>query len=238
MWSPKDRDEAGVSRNPVAEGEHDEKLALGEKTEEFGALLKYTIAGYVGGLVLGGFLDYLGFQLSAIGQWLVRTLSGEGESLFEGFFALRRRLSRSAAGMAEAYGWGKVIGMTIPGWIDWGSRALGINVYGVEGFYIPYFYAMSDQIGANISGLLFLRRRSASWGEALVAYVRHPVMLASLLVVLAVPLGLLLARLLGFRPSTQVLTALETIVSNLCWVPPLAGWLWERRKLRVGDDSN
>jgi len=214
----------------TAQSENDEKLESDEGTEEFGELLKYTIAGYVGGLLLGSILDRLGFQLSAVGQWLVRTISGEGESLFEGLFALRRRLAGSAAGMAEAYGWGKVIGMIIPWGIDWGSRALGVDVYGIQGFYIPYFYAMSDQIGANISGLLFLRRRSSSWGEALADYARHPVMLASLLVIFAVPVGLFLVRILGFSPSTQVLTALETIASNLCWVPPTVGWLWERRR--------
>lgn len=206
------------------------EVKLGEDSEEFGELLRYTLAGYVGGLLLGGVLDYLGFQQSAVGQWLVRTVSGEGESLLEGLFALRRRLGGSAAGMAEAYGWGKVVGITIPWLVDWGSRALGVDVYGVGGFYIPYFYSMSDQIAANISGLLFLRRRSRTWREALGDYARHPVMLTSLSVILAAPAGLLLARVLGFSPSTQVLTAFETIASNLCWVPPVVGWLWERRR--------
>jgi hypothetical protein len=54
-------------------------------------------------------------------------------------------------------------------------------------------------------------------------------MLASLGVVLIVPAGLLGARLLGFSPTTQVYTAIETIAANLCWVPPLVGWLRERR---------
>ena len=214
----------------MPENEEAKELELADDSEEFGELIRYTFAGYVGGLVLGGLLDYWGFQQSAIGQWLVRTLSGEGESLLEGLYALRKRVSRSEAGMAEAYGWGKFIGMTIPWWIDWISRLLGVDVYGVPGFYIPYFYAMSDQIGANISGLLFLRRRSNSWRETLAGYTRHPVMLTSLLVILAVPVGLFLARTLGFSPSTQVLTALETIVANLCWVPPTVGWLWERRE--------
>jgi hypothetical protein len=40
-----------------------------------------------------------------------------------------------------------------------GRRILGVNVYGEEGFYIPYFYALSDQIGANISGLIFFRKK-------------------------------------------------------------------------------
>jgi hypothetical protein len=215
----------------MPENEHREEPELEEEeeeTEEFGELLRYTLVGYIGGLLLGGVLDHLGFQLSAVGQWLVRTVSGEGESLLEGLFALRRRLVKSTIGMAEAYSWGKVIGMTIPWWVDWGSRLLGVDVYGVQGFYIPYFYAMSDQIGANISGLLLLRRQSNSWGEALTSYRRHPVMIASLLVILIVPTGLFLARLLGFSPSTQTLTALETIASNLCWVPPLVGWLRER----------
>jgi hypothetical protein len=108
-----------------------------EEKGEFGELLKYTVPGYAGGLFLGALLDYLGFQRSSIGQWLVRTLSGEGESIFEGIYAIRQRLSRASGSMAEAYGWGKFLGMTAPWFIDWVSRLLGVNVYGVEGFYIP-----------------------------------------------------------------------------------------------------
>ena len=197
--------------------------------EEFGELLRYTLVGYIGGFALGGALDYLSLQRSAVGQWLVRTVSGEGESIMEGLYSLRHRMAGRAAGMAEAYGWGKLVGMTIPWWIDWGSRALGVDVYGAAGFYIPYFYAMSDQIGANVSGLLFLRRREGSWRPGLAAYLRHPVMITGLIVVLGVPLALLAARLLGFSPTTQVLTALETVVANLCWLPPTVGWWLGRR---------
>ncbi|MFH1031587.1 MAG: hypothetical protein V1767_03340 [Chloroflexota bacterium] len=204
---------------------------------EFSELIRYTLIGYAGGLILGALVDYLGFQSSAIGQWLVRTLSGEGESLFEGIYAIRHRLSHTAGSMAEAYGWGKLLGMTVPWFIDWGSRWLGVDVYGVEGFYIPYFYALSDQIGANISGLVFLWRKEHSFVGAIKLYIRHPVMLASLLIIFLVPIALLIARLLGFSPTTQVFTALETIAANLCWVPPLVGWLKERSEKRKDDKS-
>lgn len=205
------------------------KTGEGEK-EGFGGLLKFTIGGFIGGLLLGVGLDHLGFQRSAIGQWIVRTLSGEGESLFEGLFALRQRIRRAGETMAEAYGWGKLFGVSLPWVIDWGSRFLGVDVYGVEGFYIPYFYALSDQIGANASGLLFLLRKERSWSKAIREYIHHPVMLTSLLVILIVPVGLLTARLMGFSPTTQTFTALETIAANLCWLPPLVGWVKERRR--------
>jgi hypothetical protein len=198
--------------------------------EEFGELVKFTGAGFAGGLLLGALLDYLGFQRNPIGQWIVRTLSGEGESIFEGIYVILRRFRGSAGSMAEAYGWGKFLGMTVPWIIDWGSRLLGVDVYGVEGFYIPYLYAMSDQIGANISGFVYLRRREGSWLKVIEQYVRHPVMLASLAIILIVPVGLFTARLSGFSPTTQSFTALETIAANLCWVPPLVGWLRERLK--------
>jgi hypothetical protein len=57
--------------------------------------------------------------------------------------------------------WGKFLGMIAPWTIDGLSRLLGVDVYGREGFYIPYFYALSDQIGASISGMIFLLRRKA-----------------------------------------------------------------------------
>jgi hypothetical protein len=45
-----------------------------EKTEDketekegFGELLKFTVGGFTGGLLLGTLLDYFGFQRSAIG---------------------------------------------------------------------------------------------------------------------------------------------------------------------------
>jgi len=207
--------------------EHDKNTH--EKPEEdFKELIRYTASGFASGLIAATILDAVGLQRSPVGQWIVRTLSGEGESLLEGLYAIKSRLRGRIGSMAEAYGWGKFFGMMVPWIIDWGSRLIGIDVYGVESFYIPYFYAMSDQIGANVSGFLFLRRQQGSSPKALKNYVRHPVMLASLGVIFFVPLGLLLARFLGFRPATQLLTALETIAANLCWVPPLIGWLHER----------
>lgn len=206
-----------------------------EEKGEFGELLKYTTLGYAGGLFVGAVFDSIGFQRSPIGQWVVRTLSGEGESIFEGAYAIRQRLSRASSSMAEAYGWGKLLGMIAPWVIDWGSRFFGVDVYGVEGFYIPCFYALSDQIGANISGLVFLRRKEGTWRKGIIEYIHNPVMLASLAVILVVPIGLLLARLLGFSPTTQVYTAIETTVANLCWVPPLVGWLKEKSKRRRDD---
>lgn len=202
----------------------------GSETEEpFGELLTYTVAGYAGGLVVAAALDWLGFKRNPIGQSVVRTLSGEGESIFEGIFAIRRRLSGATGSMAEAYGWGKLFGMIVPWIIDFGSRLAGVDVYGAEGFYIPFFYAMSDQIGASVMGFVHLGRREQTWRSAVGRYFRTPVMVASLIVILLVPAGLLTARLLGFSPTTQVYTALETILANLCWVPPLAGWLAEKR---------
>jgi hypothetical protein len=201
-----------------------------ESEEEFGELLKYTASGFVGGLIVAAVFDSMGLQRSAVGQWIVRTLAGEGESILEGFYALRQRVRGSIGSMAEAYGWGKFFGMMFPWIIDWGSRFLGINVYGVESFYIPFFYAMSDQIGANISGFIFLHRQAGSLSGAITLYLRHPVMLTSLVIVLAVPAGLLIARLIGFSPTTQILTALETVAANLCWMPPFVGWLMERKQ--------
>lgn len=159
----------------------------------------------------------------------MRTLSGEGESLLEGIYALRSRIAGRAESLAEAYGWGKLFGVVLPWIVDGASRLAGVDVYGVESFYVPFFYSMSDQIGAGVSGFAFFKRRERSWGGALGAYVRNPVMVTGLLVVIAVPVGLLTARLMGFAPTTQVRTALEAIAANLCWLPPLVGWLAERR---------
>lgn len=198
--------------------------------DEFGELIKYTGGGFAGGLLAGAALDHFGLHTSGIGQWIVRTLAGEGESIFEGVFAIKKRVSGAAGSLAEAYGWGKLLGMAFPWIVDWGSRLLGINVYGVEAFYIPYFYALSDQIGANVSGFVFLRRREKSFAPAVRAYFKSPVMITSLGIILVVPFGLLAARRLGFVPKTQLFTALETIVANLCWLPPLVGWLAERKK--------
>lgn len=198
--------------------------------EGFGELIKFTAVGFAGGLILGAVLDSYGFQRSGVGQWLVRTFSGEGESIFEGAYSIRQRLHRTDGSMSEAYGWGKFLFIPLPWFIDLASRLLGMDMYGVETFYIPYFYALSDQIGASISGMVFLRKKESSWLKAVKQYTRHPVMLASLLVILVAPAGLLAARLLGFSPTTQIYTALETIAVNLCWVPPLVGW-WRERKM-------
>ncbi len=199
-----------------------------EEREEFGELLKYTLAGFIGGLSLAWILDKLDIKQNPIGEWAVRTLSGEGESILEGLFALKKKLSGEVISLAQAYGWGKFIGMTIPWWVDLVSRLAGVDIYGVEGFYIAYFYAMSDQIGANLSGFIYFVRKEDSLRKGVIKYLKNPVMLTSLLVILIVPIGLLTARILGFSPTTNLLVALETIAANLCWLPPLVGYLWEK----------
>lgn len=97
------------------------------ESEEYGELLKFTFAGFAGGLIAATILDWFGLQRSGWGQWLVRTLSGEGESIFEGIYALRQRLRSAGASMAEAYGWGKVTGMAFPWLVDAGSRVGGLT---------------------------------------------------------------------------------------------------------------
>jgi hypothetical protein len=218
-------DNPAPKKNGSAKDEDDSE----PETENFSELVRFTLAGFFAGLGLGALLDHFGFQLSAVGGWLVRTVSGEGESIFEGFFALRQRLRKAAGSMAEAYGWGKLLGMFVPGFIDLASRLAGVNVLGIEGFYIPFFYSNSDQIGANISGLIYIKRREGSWRPTLRKYIRHPVMATSLVIVVAVPFGLLATRMAGFSPTTQVLAAVETIAANLCWLPPLVGWYYERK---------
>lgn len=205
----------------------------GDSEEGFAGLFKYTISGYIGGLFAGFILDKFGFATSAVGQWFVRTLSGESESIFEGIFAIRRRFSKAPGSLSEAYGWGKLIGMCFPWIIDFFSRSMGINVNGVEGFYIPYFYALGDQIGANVSGLIYLQKKHGGLTDALRAYVRNPVMVSSFLIIFLVPIALFFARFAGFSPSSQVLTAVETIAANLCWVPPLLGRIVEKKEYEL-----
>ena len=198
--------------------------------EGFDELLRYTFPGYILGLIAGIFLDIQGYQTNPFGQWIVRTLAGEGESILEGLYSIRQHLEGAAGSMAQAYGWGKFFGITIPWIIDAASRMAGVDVYGIQGFYIPYFYALSDQIGANISGMVYLKRIEGSWSAGIYRYIHHPVMLTSIAVILLVPLGLLSARVLGFSPTTQTFTAFETIAANLCWLPPVVGWMVQKGK--------
>ena len=198
-----------------------------EEREGFRELLLFTLGGYALSLVSAYILDTFNLQRNPIGEWIVRTFAGEGESIFEGIFAIKNRLLGGAGSLAEAYGWGKFLGIALPWVVDWGSRLAGINMYSWQSFYVPYLYAMGDQIGATLSMLLFFSRREGGILPGLVRYLQNPVSVASLLIILIVPVGLLTVRLLGFSPTTQILVSLETIAANLCWVPPLVGAIVE-----------
>ncbi len=198
-----------------------------EEREGFRELLLFTLGGYALSLVSAYILDTFNLQRNPIGEWIVRTFAGEGESIFEGIFAIKNRLLGGAGSLAEAYGWGKFLGIALPWVVDWGSRLAGINMYSWKSFYVPYLYAMGDQIGATLSMFLFFARGEGGILPGLVRYLQNPVSVASLLIILIVPIGLLTARLLGFSPTTQILVSLETIAANLCWVPPLVGAILE-----------
>jgi len=233
----------------------------------------FTLVGFAGGLGLGALLDALGFSTSAIGEWAVRTLSGEGEDLSEGAWVLRRRLGRRgatagataedearpgpperdehpAAGegdeeeglvwfeggdegeAAEAYGTGKIVGMAFPWAVDLVSRLAGVDVRAPEGTYVAYLYSLADQVFATVNGFRYHVRRAGSFGGGLRGYTRDPVMVASFTVVTLPFLALYLVRAGGWRPDTLFLAAVEAVLLNLCWVPPLAAWIWDRRLQR------
>lgn len=197
-------------------------MSLLEEDEGFDELIFYTIPGYLSGLFLGFILDSFGFSESVVGEIFVRVLSGESESIFEGVYAIKEWFA-GVNSMAVAYGWGKLIGMVFPIIIHILSLAFGFNMLGVETFYIPYLYGMSDQIGANVVGYRYLYKNEGSLKKASKRYFTHPVMVSSLIIILILPLVLFAMRLSGFTPTTQVRAAVETIVANLCWIPPVVG---------------
>lgn len=210
----------------------------------------FTFVGFAGGLGLGALLDTLGFSTSAIGEWAVRTLSGEGEDLAEGAWVLRSRLRRreraeSEEGKAEdeleeeglvwfeeeaaeAYGTGKVAGMAFPWAVDAVSRLAGVDVRAPEGSYVAYFYSLADQLFATLNGLRYHVRRAGGFWGGVKGYFHDPVMVASFTVVTLPFVALFLVRSAGWRPDLLVLAAVEAILLNLCWVPPLTAWFWDR----------
>lgn len=127
-----------------------------EEDEGFTELVYYTLPGYVAGVGLGAMLDAVGLSESLIGGVVVRTLAGEGESVFEGVYAVRSSLAGAGGSMAEAYGWGKLLGMGVPLLVHVASWAVGMNMTAPSTFYVPYLYGMSDQIGANVLGFRHL----------------------------------------------------------------------------------
>ena len=83
--------------------------------------------------------------------------SGEGESLLKGIYALRQHarfswVNGQGVRVRKVVWNGASVGHRL------GSGMIGIDVYGVEGFYIPFFYALSDQFGANVASDIFLRK--------------------------------------------------------------------------------
>ena len=110
-----------------------------EESEEFSELIKYTIPGYILGF-LQGFSGFPGISAEPCRGSGLSGLCRRGESIFEGIFP-----SASASGRLKEV-WQKLMaGENFRDCfsliIDLGSRLAGVDVYGVEGFYIPYFYA-------------------------------------------------------------------------------------------------
>lgn len=72
------------------------------KTERtFRNLLSIQFPGTSLGLLAGFFLDFQGYQRSPVGQWFVRTLAGEGESIFEGIFFYSPTSSKAEESMVK-----------------------------------------------------------------------------------------------------------------------------------------
>ena len=133
---------------------------------------------------------------------------------------------------AEAYGTGKIVGMAAPWVIDAVSRLAGVDVRAPEGSYVAYFYSLADQLFATINGLRYHIRRAGSIWAGVKGYFLDPVMATSFSVVTLPFLALYFVRSAGWRPNSLFLAALEGVLLNLCWVPPMAAWVWDWRLQR------
>ena len=130
---------------------------------------------------------------------------------------------------AEAYGAGKVVGMAFPWVVDAVSRLAGVDVRAPEGSYVAYFYSLADQLFATLNGLRYHVRRAGSFWGGVKGYFHDPVMVASFTVVTLPLIALYLVRSSGWRPDLLLWVAVEAVLLNLCWVPPLTAWFWDRR---------
>lgn len=200
-----------------------------EAWQHFEELLRFTLVGFIGGLTAGSLLDFFQYPVSPLGQWLVRALAGQGAGLVMIRGAVIRERRRGAFAMARTYGHRRLAILTLPWIIDAASRRWGGDTNGLAGFYIPYFYALTAQMDANLRGWVRIRQSSGNRRAAWEAYIRDPGLLSGLLILVGALLVLLGLRSLGFQPLTYTRTAGETLLVNLCWLPALIAWLKARK---------
>ena len=72
-----------------------------EEGEDFSELISIQFPGTSLGLLAGFFLDFQGYQWGPVGQWFVRTLAGEGESILKEF-SIRQRLLKAEGNMVKS----------------------------------------------------------------------------------------------------------------------------------------
>ena len=193
--------------------------------QQFETLLRFTLVGYIGALTAGSLLDFFQYPLQPPGEWLVRALAGQGAGLVAARGAILTERRRGAFAMARTYGYRRLLVLLIPWGIDYGSRRWGIATHGVVGFYLPFCYALTAQIDLNLQGWRRLRPTRRDLQSTVTAYWRDPSLRTGLLILLLVPVALVAVRSSGFRPTTYTRIAMETLLANLCWLPPLVAWL-------------
>ena len=117
--------------------------------------------------------------------------------------------------------------MAFPWLIDAASRLMGVDVRAPEGSYVAYLYSLADQLFATINGLRYHIRKAGSFWGGVRGYFRDPVMVSSFTIITLPFAGIYLIRAAGWRPDTLLLAALEGVLLNLCWIPPLTAWVWD-----------
>jgi hypothetical protein len=102
-----------------------------------------------------------------------------------------------------------------------------VDVRAPEGSYVAYFYSLADQLFATINGLRYHVGRAGSFWGGVKRYFGDPVMATSFTIVTVPFLGLYLVRSSGWRPDSLLLAAIEGVLLNLCWAPPMMAWIWD-----------
>src|SRR3546814_11730665 len=98
-------DGASLRTDDDSDGPDDRDEREEDESEEYGELLKFTLAGFAGGLLAGAILAGLGTQRRGWGHWLVRTPAGEGERALSRLSALGPRWRGGGGEEGRASGW-------------------------------------------------------------------------------------------------------------------------------------
>lgn len=186
---------------------------MNKNVNQYYEMSKWALVGGLLGIILGLIFDTQGLAENHIAEAIVRLVSGTMDSISEILFLLFVTIQGKNFNKIKPYVYGTFIGTVFAPICHFVIASSVINPYGTIGVIYAFAYSNSDNLFGALVLLTFLVFKYGSQ-DGLRKFWQEPFQRGNIFALVAIFIGAIIIRTLGFYPNTNTLASIEAALMD------------------------